>query len=90
MSLQVDIRKKLGSFQLDAQFQAEVESLALLGASGCGKSVTLRAVAGILKPDEGRIVLDGTVLFDSPPTLICRPSAETSVTSSSSMPSSPT
>lgn len=65
MSLQVDIRKKLGSFQLDAQFQAEAESLALLGASGCGKSVTLRAVAGILKPDEGRIVLDGTVLFDS-------------------------
>lgn len=37
----------------------------LLGASGCGKSVTLKCVAGIEKPDEGRIVLDGRVLFDS-------------------------
>ena len=37
----------------------------ILGASGCGKSMTLKAVAGIIKPDEGRIVLDGRVLFDS-------------------------
>ena len=65
MSLIVDIHKQLGDFQLDAQFQAEHEILALLGASGCGKSVTLRCVAGILKPDEGHIELNGTVLFDS-------------------------
>ena len=65
MSLQVDIRKRLGAFHLDVQFQAERETLALLGASGSGKSVTLRAVAGILRPDEGHIELDGTVLFDS-------------------------
>ena len=38
---------------------------ALLGASGCGKSMTLRCIAGIVRPDEGRIVLDGRVLFDS-------------------------
>ena len=37
----------------------------LLGASGCGKSMTLKAIAGIEKPDAGRIVLDGRVLFDS-------------------------
>lgn len=65
MRLLVDIRKRLGSFQLDARFQAERENLALLGASGCGKSVTLRCIAGILKPDEGHIELDGTVLYDS-------------------------
>lgn len=65
MSLVVDIRKQLGEFQLDVRFQADRETLALLGASGCGKSVTLRCIAGILKPDEGHIELDDTVLFDS-------------------------
>ena len=63
--LSVDIRKRLGSFQLDVQFEAADEKLALLGASGCGKSLTLRCIAGIEKPDSGRIVLDGRVLFDS-------------------------
>ncbi|WP_369283683.1 sulfate/molybdate ABC transporter ATP-binding protein [Oscillibacter sp. GMB15532] len=63
--LHVDIRKRLGSFSLDAQFTAENGTLALLGASGCGKSVTLKCIAGILRPDEGRIELDGRVLFDS-------------------------
>lgn len=65
MALSVDIQKQLGSFRLNVQFEAENERLALLGASGCGKSVTLRCIAGILTPDEGRIVLDGTVLYDS-------------------------
>lgn len=65
MSLQVDIRKQLGAFSLEVQFTAEAERLALLGASGCGKSVTLQCIAGILTPDEGRIALDGTVLYDS-------------------------
>ena len=65
MALSVDIRKQLGNFQLQIQFEAVDERLALLGASGCGKSVTLRCIAGILTPDEGRITLDGTVLYDS-------------------------
>lgn len=66
MALSVNIRKKLGSFQLEVQFEAEQGTpLALLGASGCGKSMTLRCIAGILKPDEGRITLDGVVLYDS-------------------------
>ena len=63
--LHVDIRKRLGTFSLESQFSAENEALALLGASGCGKSVTLKCVAGILRPDEGLIDLDGQVLFDS-------------------------
>ena len=65
MSLSVDIEKRMGDFHLEVQFQAEGETLALLGASGCGKSVTLRCVAGILTPDKGRITLDGVTLFDS-------------------------
>ena len=63
--LRVDIRKRLGTFRLESQFWAGNETLALLGASGCGKSVTLKCIAGILRPDEGRIELDGQVLFDS-------------------------
>ncbi len=65
MSLLVDIKKQLGSFSLNVSFKAENEILGLLGASGCGKSVTLRCIAGIIKPDEGHIELDGHVFFDS-------------------------
>ncbi len=47
------------------QFEADNEVLALLGASGCGKSMTLKCIAGIEKPDKGHIILNGRVLFDS-------------------------
>lgn len=63
--LSVDIQKSFGKFCLNAHFEADNETLALLGASGCGKSVTLKCIAGILRPDEGHIELDGQVLFDS-------------------------
>ena len=65
MSLIVDIRKDLGSFKLDVQFAAENGVTSLLGASGCGKSMTLKCIAGIEKPDEGHIELEGRVLFDA-------------------------
>ncbi len=65
MALSVNIEKKLGDFQLKVAFEADNEVLALLGASGCGKSMTLRCIAGIVTPDKGRIVLDGVTLFDS-------------------------
>jgi molybdate transport system ATP-binding protein len=63
--LSVEIKKAFPSFSLDINFEAGNETLALLGASGCGKSMTLRCIAGIVKPDNGRIVCDGRVLFDS-------------------------
>lgn len=65
MTLSVSIKKHYGKFRLNACFEADSEALALLGASGCGKSLTLRCIAGIERPDEGCIVLDGRVLFDS-------------------------
>jgi len=65
LAISVDIKKRFGSFVLDVQFEADNEVLTLFGASGCGKSTILKCIAGILKPDSGRIVLDGKVLFDS-------------------------
>jgi len=66
MGLEVDIKKKIGKFELNVKFDAESRShIGILGASGCGKSMTLKCIAGIVKPDEGRIVLNGKVLFDS-------------------------
>ena len=65
MSLIVDIHRALGSFTLDVCFEAENGVTCLLGASGCGKSFTLKCIAGIEKPDSGHIELDGVVLYDS-------------------------
>ena len=65
MSLEVEIEKRFAGFTLRAQFTAQDTATAILGASGCGKSMTLRCIAGIVKPDQGRIVLDGVPLFDS-------------------------
>ena len=65
MSLFVEIRKRLGDFTLDARFETDDPVTGLLGASGCGKSMTLKCIAGVETPDEGRIVLDGETLFDS-------------------------
>ena len=65
MSIYANFAKKLGSFNLNVNFEIENETLALLGASGCGKSMTLKCIAGIEKPDKGKIVLDGVTLFDS-------------------------
>ncbi|MBF1035989.1 MAG: ATP-binding cassette domain-containing protein [Parvimonas sp.] len=61
----VDIEKKFGKFTLKTKFQFDNEIMGLLGASGSGKSLTLKCIAGIEKPDKGRIVLNDRVLFDS-------------------------
>jgi molybdate transport system ATP-binding protein len=65
MSLIVDIRKSFPTFKLDVSFEAGNETLGFLGASGCGKSLTLRCIAGLEKPDEGCIIVAGTTFFDS-------------------------
>ncbi len=65
MGLEVDIEKQLESYTLRVSFRANDKPLSILGASGAGKSMTLRCVAGLERPDRGRIVLNERVLFDS-------------------------
>lgn len=65
MELSVSLRKKLHEFTLSVDFFVRDEVLALLGASGSGKSMTLKCIAGIETPDEGRILLNGRILYDS-------------------------
>lgn len=65
MSLEVSIRKRFDAFSLDVDFRVGNETLGFLGASGCGKSLTMRCIAGIERPDEGRIVVNDRVFYDS-------------------------
>ena len=65
MSLYVDIKRHIGSFDLNVSFETENDTLSLLGDSGCGKSMTLRCIAGIDTPDEGKIMINGKTVFDS-------------------------
>ena len=65
MELKVCIKKNLRDFMLDVDFVVRDEVFALLGASGCGKSMTLKCIAGIETPDSGEIVLNGRTLYDS-------------------------
>ena len=63
--LVVQIEKDVPGFHLQVGFQTNHEPLGLLGASGSGKTMTLRCIAGLETPTRGRIVLNGRVLFDS-------------------------
>src|SRR6202030_516902 len=65
MSLEVAIEKQVAGFRLAVEFTADGVPLGLLGSSGSGKTMTLRAIAGLDSPNRGRIVLHGRVLFDS-------------------------
>jgi molybdate transport system ATP-binding protein len=62
--LVVEVRKQLGDFSLDVLFSSEGSATALFGPSGAGKTTVINVIAGLLKPDRGRIVLDDEVLFD--------------------------
>lgn len=73
MSLEVQIKKCFHDFALDVTFTNQNQCMGILGASGCGKSMTLKCIAGIEKPDEGRIVLNERVLFDSEKGINLRP-----------------
>jgi len=63
--LVVDLHKTLPDYDLRVQFQGDRQTLGILGASGAGKSVLLRCIAGIDTPDAGLIMLNGRVLFDA-------------------------
>lgn len=65
MSLQVELRHRLGALTLDAAFAADGGVTALFGASGAGKTSIVRAIAGLLRPEHGRVVVDGEVLLDT-------------------------
>ena len=63
--LEVDAQRRFGAFQLDARFTAGAGLTALFGRSGAGKTLLVNMLAGLERPREGRIVIDGRVLFDS-------------------------
>jgi molybdate transport system permease protein len=65
VALEVQIVKRLRDFELDTSFSAGEVPLSILGPSGAGKTMLLRCIAGLERPDRGRIALDGTVLFDA-------------------------
>ena len=65
MAVSVDIEKKLHGFTLKVKLESDGSPMGILGASGSGKSMTLRCIAGIQTPDSGRIVVNDKVLFDS-------------------------
>jgi molybdate transport system ATP-binding protein len=62
--LVIEVEKKLGEFSLHALFASESGATVLFGPSGAGKTSIINMIAGLLKPDRGRIVLDDEVLFD--------------------------
>lgn len=59
------LRKQLRDFELDLALEVDGEVHVLIGSTGCGKSTTLRLLAGLLSPDEGRVDLDGHTLVDT-------------------------
>ncbi len=65
MAILAEFEKRLGAFRLDVKLEAGGERMALFGASGCGKTMTLRCIAGVERPDSGRIVIDGETVFDA-------------------------
>jgi molybdate transport system ATP-binding protein len=77
VSIKVCVRKKLSrTFTLETEFETRGrDCLGILGASGCGKSMTLKCIAGIETPDEGFISINGRTLFDSAKKINLKPQA---------------
>lgn len=65
MTIKVDIKKNFGDFKLEASFMTDEKCTGILGQSGSGKSMILRCIAGIVKPDEGSIYIGDRLVFDS-------------------------
>ncbi|GGE10021.1 molybdenum import ATP-binding protein ModC [Aureimonas endophytica] len=65
MSLQIDIRQRLGAFRLEARFETSARLTALFGRSGSGKTSLVNLLAGLARPDEGRIAMGDAVFVDT-------------------------
>ena len=63
-ALTVDVSARIGTFALDARFSLEGGTMAILGASGAGKTLTLRCIAGLMRPQAGSVVLGSRTLVD--------------------------
>ena len=63
--IEIDVVKRVGRLDLAVAFQADVRVTALFGRSGSGKTSIINMIAGLQRPDRGRIAIDGRVLFDS-------------------------
>lgn len=73
MRLELDIRKKYSDFLLEVSLQCDSKRIGILGASGCGKTLTLKSIAGLVRPDAGKITFDDRVLFDPEGKINIRP-----------------
>ena len=65
MAIELDIEKNFKGFSLHVKLKGQDGTMGILGASGSGKSMTLRCIAGIETPDRGRIIINGKTVFDS-------------------------
>ncbi len=65
MTVSVDIRHRQGDFDVEARFEGAGRLTALFGPSGSGKSTLINLIAGLIRPNEGRIEVDGKVLVDT-------------------------
>lgn len=73
--LEVDIQKHFSDFTLQVNFKISEQILVLFGPSGCGKTTTLRCIAGLLKPNAGKIVFNDQVFYDSHENIFLAPQA---------------
>ena len=73
MSLYIDIEKKLNNYVLKVNINQNNKITGLLGESGCGKSITLKCIAGLETPDKGKIIVNNKVLYDSSKNINLKP-----------------
>lgn len=64
MTISIDVRKKLGSFELQATFELPAGFAAIIGRSGSGKTALLNVISGLTRPESGHIVIAGQTLID--------------------------
>ena len=78
MAIELDIQKNFKGFSLDVRLKGQDGPIGILGASGSGKSMTLRSIAGIETPDSGRIIINRKTVFDSEAKINLKPQGEKS------------